>query len=66
MPCSTADLSARPADLLPDSKESAGEGRVLSFRAEDLLQGRDTADILLGDNRYTLRKTRAGKLILTK
>lgn len=35
-------------------------------RAEDLLLNSDTAFIVLGDQTYTLRRTRAGKLILTK
>jgi hemin uptake protein HemP len=35
-------------------------------RAEDLLGGRGEARIVLGDQVYTLRITRAGKLILTK
>lgn len=35
-------------------------------RAEDLTLGGRTAKIMLGDALYTLRITRAGKLILTK
>lgn len=34
--------------------------------AEDLLAGGKEARIALGDQTYTLRLTRAGKLILTK
>ena len=34
--------------------------------ADDLLRGQDEACIVLGENVYTLRLTRAGKLILTK
>ena len=34
--------------------------------AEDLTQGGDQAHIVLGGQTYTLRITRAGKLILTK
>ncbi|RFP88759.1 hemin uptake protein HemP [Rhodobacteraceae bacterium 63075] len=34
--------------------------------AEDLVEGGQSAHILLGDQLYTLRITRAGKLILTK
>ena len=35
-------------------------------RAEDLMGSSQTAHIKLGDQLYTLRITRAGKLILTK
>jgi hemin uptake protein HemP len=34
--------------------------------AEDLLRGKTTVHLLLGDQVYTLRLTRSGKLILTK
>ncbi|MEM9797286.1 MAG: hemin uptake protein HemP [Pseudomonadota bacterium] len=36
------------------------------YRAEDLLANSGTARIVLGDQTYILRLTRAGKLILTK
>ena len=36
------------------------------YRAEDLVEGGQSAHITLGDQFYTLRITRAGKLILTK
>ncbi|SMH47365.1 hemin uptake protein HemP [Maritimibacter sp. HL-12] len=39
---------------------------VPRYRAEDLLGGHREAQIALGDQVYTLRITRAGKLILTK
>ncbi|GGD23124.1 hemin uptake protein HemP [Sinisalibacter lacisalsi] len=39
---------------------------VPRHRAEDLLGGCGEARIVLGDQVYTLRVTRAGKLILTK
>lgn len=35
-------------------------------RAEDLTEGGQLANIALGEQVYTLRITRAGKLILTK
>lgn len=35
-------------------------------RAEDLTKGGNQARIILGDQVYSLRITRAGKLILTK
>lgn len=37
-----------------------------TYAAEDLTKGTDRARIVLGDKTYTLRVTRAGKLILTK
>ncbi|WP_435138877.1 hemin uptake protein HemP [Pseudopelagicola sp. nBUS_19] len=37
-----------------------------TYNAEDLTKGGDQAHIVLGDQTYTLRITRAGKLILTK
>ncbi|KIT17569.1 hemin uptake protein HemP [Jannaschia aquimarina] len=39
---------------------------VPAYRAEELLAGARTATIRLGDQVYTLRLTRSGKLILTK
>ncbi|HAR51000.1 MULTISPECIES: hemin uptake protein HemP [Roseovarius] len=36
------------------------------YKATDLTEGGDQARIQLGDQLYTLRITRAGKLILTK
>ena len=37
-----------------------------SYAARDLTSGGDLAQIVLDDQTYTLRITRAGKLILTK
>ncbi len=37
-----------------------------TYAALDLTKGGDLAQIVLGDQTYTLRITRAGKLILTK
>jgi hemin uptake protein HemP len=37
-----------------------------TYSASDLTKGADQAQIVLGDQVYTLRITRAGKLILTK
>lgn len=37
-----------------------------TYSAKDLTQDGDVAQIVLGDQTYTLRITRAGKLILTK
>ncbi|EPX80283.1 hemin uptake protein HemP [Litoreibacter arenae] len=37
-----------------------------TYAASDLTQGGDLAQIVLGEQTYILRITRAGKLILTK
>jgi hemin uptake protein HemP len=37
-----------------------------TYLARDLMQDGDISQIILGDQTYTLRVTRAGKLILTK
>lgn len=37
-----------------------------TYAARDLTEGGDLAQIVLDDQTYTLRVTRAGKLILTK
>ncbi|WP_299726729.1 hemin uptake protein HemP [uncultured Tateyamaria sp.] len=37
-----------------------------TYAAEDLTKGADQAQIVLGNQTYLLRITRAGKLILTK
>jgi len=37
-----------------------------TYAARDLTENGDQAQIVLGDQTYTLRITRAGKLILTK
>ncbi len=37
-----------------------------TYAAKDLTEGGDLAQIVLDDQTYTLRVTRAGKLILTK
>lgn len=48
-----------------ESKQTPVETAPL-YDAPDLTKGADTARIRLGDQIYTLRITRAGKLILTK
>ncbi|WP_299615082.1 hemin uptake protein HemP [uncultured Tateyamaria sp.] len=48
------ETTIRPEDTLP------------IYEATDLTKGGDMARIKLGDQIYTLRITRAGKLILTK
>ncbi|MEO0484974.1 MAG: hemin uptake protein HemP [Pseudomonadota bacterium] len=48
------ELRVRPEEDLP------------VYDAADLTKGGDLAKIKLGDQLYTLRITRAGKLILTK
>ncbi|WP_375688619.1 hemin uptake protein HemP [Pseudooceanicola sp. LIPI14-2-Ac024] len=44
----------------------SGHDGLPSYDARDLTAGGQTAEILLGDQVYTLRITKAGKLILTK
>jgi hemin uptake protein HemP len=39
---------------------------IPTYSAHDLMQDGDVSQIVLGDQTYTLRITRAGKLILTK
>ena len=48
------ETTIRPDDMLP------------IYEADDLTKGGSLARIKLGDQLYTLRITRAGKLILTK
>lgn len=48
-----------PTQRVPDDKTP-------TFDARDLTQGGDLARIVLDDQIYTLRITKAGKLILTK
>lgn len=48
------EANRRPDDSLP------------VYEAQDLTKGGDLARIMLQDQTYTLRITRAGKLILTK
>lgn len=52
-------------ERLPHPKEEATD-RTPRHEAADLLRGSSTAEIRLEDRVYTLRLTRAGKLILTK
>lgn len=49
-----------------DTVRSTPAQTVPAHRAEDLTAGGNLAHIALGDQVYTLRITRAGKLILTK
>lgn len=49
----------------PETGQGGAPG-LPTYRAEDLCAGGIEARILLGDQFYTLRITKAGKLILTK
>ena len=40
--------------------------KLPTYAAKSLTKGMDQAQIILGDQIYTLRITRAGKLLLTK
>lgn len=48
------------------SQSQITPSRIPTHAAQDLTQGGPVARIVLGDQTYTLRITRAGKLILTK
>ncbi len=50
----------------PDTQTDHAQPVLPAHRAEDLTSGGRLAHIALGDQVYTLRITRAGKLILTK
>ncbi len=50
----------------PTPTQSFAVSMLLAHKAEDLTRGGNLAHIELGDQLYTLRITRAGKLILTK
>ena len=50
----------------PTASQSFAVSMLPSHKAEDLTKGGNLAHIELGDQLYTLRITRAGKLILTK
>ncbi len=50
---------------VPKTEPSATQN-LPTYAARDLTQSGDQAHIVLGDQVYTLRITRAGKLILTK
>ena len=49
-----------------EDKDDSGGAAIPRHDAMVLTQGGDTAQIVLRDQEYTLRITRAGKLILTK
>lgn len=51
--------------LADETKKPAPNTRP-TYSAEDLTKGGDQAQIVLGNQTYALRITRAGKLILTK
>ncbi len=50
----------------PIATQSFAVSMLPSHKAEELTKGGNLAQIELGDQLYTLRITRAGKLILTK
>lgn len=53
------------AHRLPETR-SAPQGTSPAYNAKDLTKGGDQAQIIFDEKTYTLRITRAGKLILTK
>lgn len=52
--------------LAPSDAQHPRPGDLPIHRAEELTAGGNLASIVLGNQVYTLRITRAGKLILTK
>lgn len=50
----------------PNPTQACAVSMLPAHKAEDLTMGGNLAHIALGDQLYTLRITRAGKLILTK
>lgn len=59
-------MSPSPSPLMVARLPAVRAEAVPSIAALDLLRGGDVVRIVLGDQVYTLRLTRAGKLILTK
>ena len=59
-------MNMQPSTRATNETESRQPVPVPEHNVHDLLKGGQRADILLGDQRYLLRITRAGKLILTK
>jgi len=51
---------------LPDPQAADRANNTVTYDARDLIQNGNKADIVLDGQTYTLRITRAGKLILTK
>ena len=51
--------------MMPEHIKSAAP-KLPTYDAQDLTRDGDQAYIILGDQTYVLRITRAGKLILTK
>ncbi len=51
---------------MPTNDDKTDDPSVPIYQATELMQGGGTALIKLGTQEYTLRITRAGKLILTK
>lgn len=56
--------SAQPPRRAPAASPPLPTGAV--YRSQQLFQGSDTVWIEHGSQRYALRRTRQGKLILTK
>lgn len=51
---------------LPGARGADGSGSAPVYNARDLIPNGHTAELVLDGQVYTLRITRAGKLILTK
>ena len=59
-------MQARPVQKTSISQDSPSPASLPLHQASDLTEGGSLALIQLDDQFYTLRITRAGKLILTK
>lgn len=64
-PVSPSDYVSGPSIAAP-SRRDAAQDTLPTYDARDLTGSGDLAQIVLSDQVYRLRITRAGKLILTK
>mgnify|MGYP001990040787 CR=1 FL=1 len=53
-------------NYLSSPPQPSSSSEILTYSARDLIQNGQTVQIVLDEQTYTLRITRAGKLILTK
>ena len=53
-------------NYLSSPPQPSSSSEIITYLARDLIQNGQTVKIVLDEQTYTLRITRAGKLILTK
>jgi hemin uptake protein HemP len=53
-------------NYLSSPPQPSSSSEIITYSARDLIQNGQTVKIILDEQTYTLRITRAGKLILTK